>query len=366
MAKRARLTVDDVVQQCVDSDDDYADYDLDPDEPVMEGSDDEFSDLEGDESDDDLDESNLDTMHDTASSSAGTSTLGQESTWSTTIKRLNIRSFTSPVGPTQDISSSPLKVFDLFFSPDLIEKIVKESNAYAKTAMGDEKYEKWSKITVDELKAFLGFSVLMGINHLPSLNDYWSRDPHLRYAPVADRITRDRFRDISRYLHFVDNDTLVPRGEDGHDRLGKVRPLVDHLSTKFAQAYQPHRDIAVDEAMIKFQGRSSLKQYMPLKPTKRGIKVWVAADSTNGYFSRFEVYTGKKNNTTEHGLGARVVKTLTSDLKGKYHHVYFDNYFTSLKLLEDLEKDNIYACGTARKDRKGFPPQLKKPNLKNR
>ncbi len=49
-----------------------------------------------------------------------------------------------------------------------MERIVKESNAYA---MGDEKYDKWSKITVEELKAFLGFSVLMGINHLPSLND---------------------------------------------------------------------------------------------------------------------------------------------------------------------------------------------------
>ena len=158
----------------------------------------------------------------------------------------------------------------------------------------------------------------------------------------------------------------MPRGEEGHDRLGKVRPLIDHLSTKFAEVYQPHRDIAVDEAMIKFQGRSSLKQYMPLKPTKRGIKVWVAADSTNGYFSRFEVYTGKKGNTTEHGLGARVVKTLTSDFKGKHHHVYFDNFFTSLQLLEDLEKDQIYACGTARKDRKGFPEMLKKAKLKNR
>ena len=70
-------------------------------------------------------------------------------------------------------------------------KIVKESNNYAKSAMSDEKYDKWLEITVDELKAFLGFSVLMGINHLPSLNDYWSRDPRLWYAPVADRITRD-------------------------------------------------------------------------------------------------------------------------------------------------------------------------------
>ena len=247
-----------------------------------------------------------------------------------------------------------------------MERIVTESNAYAKAAMGNDKFDKWSKITVPELKTFLGFSVLMGINHLPSLNDYWSRDPRLRYAPVADRITRDQFREISRYLHFVDNDTLVPRGEDGHDRLGKVRPLIDHLSTKFAEAYEPHRDISVDEAMIKFQGRSSLKQYMPLKPTKHGIKVWVAADSTNGYFLRFEIYTGKKNNTTEHGLGARVVKTLTADFKGKHHHVYFDNFFSSLKLLEDLEEDKIYGCGTARKDRKGFPTQLKKPRLKNR
>ena len=127
---------------------------------------------------------------------------------------------------------------------------------------------------------------------------------------------------------------------------------MDHLFTKFAEAYEPHRDISVDEAMIKFQGRSSLKQYMPLKPTKRGIKVWVAADSTNGYFSTFE-----KNNTTEHGLGARVVKTLTADFKGKHHHVYFDNFFTSLKLLEDLDEDKIYGCGTGRKDRKGFSTQ---------
>lgn len=46
MAKRALLDV----QQCFDSDDDCMD-DYDPDEHVMEGSDDEFSDLEGNESD---------------------------------------------------------------------------------------------------------------------------------------------------------------------------------------------------------------------------------------------------------------------------------------------------------------------------
>ena len=78
------------------------------------------------------------------------------------------------------------------------------------------------------------------------------------------------------------------------------------------------------------------------------------------------MYTGKKDGSVEKGLGARVVKDLTSSLKGKYHHVYFDNFFTSSQLLTDLKRDGIYSCGTARKDRKGFPEALKKPKLSKR
>ena len=286
--------------------------------------------------------------------------------WSSTLHPITIDPFTSPVGPTVPISASPLEVLELFFSSDLLEEIVDQSNIYAKQVMGDEDFKKWRRITVQELKAFLGFHILMAINHLPSLDDYWRRDPLLHYAPIADRITRDRFRELSRYLHFADNDSLLPRDAPGYDRLGKVRPVIEHLSTKFAALYEPHREVAIDEAMIKFQGRSSLKQYNPMKPIKRGIKVWVLADSHNGYFMRFQVYTGKDGNRVEHGLGERVVKTLTSELKGKHHHTFFDNFFTSEKLVQDLLADDIYACGTARKDRKGFPPTLKQAKLSTR
>ena len=87
-------------------------------------------------------------------------------------------------------------------------------------------------------------------------------------------------------------------------------------------------------------------------------------DSHNGYFSQFEVYTGKNGNTAETGLGTRVVKTLTAELKGRCHHVFFDN-FTS-EHLQDLLADEIYSSGTARKDRKGFLPVLKQVKLPNR
>ena len=245
---------------------------------------------------------------------------------------MTIRKFTSHVGPTISIPDTPLDVFELFFSLSLQEMIVHESNRYAKQAMGEEQYSKWKIVSVEELKAFFGFLILMGIDHLPSLNDYWSKDPLLHYAPVADRIPRLRFREITRYLHFVNNDDLSPRGNPAHDRLGKVRPLISHLGNKFATLYDPSKEVSVDEAMIKFQGRSSLKQYMPKKPIKRGIKVWVLGDSTNGYFSRFDIYQGREENR-EVGLSEHVVKKLTKELKHKYHHVFFDNYFTSLKLL---------------------------------
>ena len=94
--------------------------------------------------------------------------------------------------------------------------------------MGQEKYQSWSKITVEELKAFLGFSVLMSINSLPAMKDYWKCDPTYHYAPIASRISRDRFFEESRYLHFVDNDTLEPRESPSYDRLGKVHLLIDY------------------------------------------------------------------------------------------------------------------------------------------
>ena len=78
------------------------------------------------------------------------------------------------------------------------------------------------------------------------------------------------------------------------------------------------------------------------------------------------MYTGKKKGAVEHHLGARVVKDLTKELEGKWHHVYFNNFFMSFSLLSDLEKSGIYGCGTARKDRRGFPEKLKTAKFKNK
>ena len=99
--------------------------------------------------------------------------------------------------------------------------------------------------------------------------------------------------------------------------------------------------------------------------TRTGKKVWVLADSHNGYFHMLQVYTGKEG-SGEKQLRESVVKDLTRHLVGKNHYVFFDNFFTSEQLLQDLLCDGIFAYETARKDRRGFPAVLKNVKLKNR
>ena len=236
--------------------------------------------------------------------------------------------------------------------------ITEQSNIFAAQCMGEETFDKWSKITTVELKAYLGFYILMGLVRLPSMYDYWSTNPIYRYSVIADRITRDRFFEIHRYLHFVDNTTLSAYGSTTYDKIGKVRPLIDYLNDRFVSMYDPHCEVSIDEAMIKFKGRSSMKQYMPKKPIKRGFKAWMRGDGINGYISELEIYAGKETEKGEKGLGKHVVEKLTKRLVGRHHHIYFDNFFTSIPLLLSLKQEGLYGCGTMKSNRLGFPAQF--------
>ena len=80
----------------------------------------------------------------------------------------------------------------------------------------------------------------------------------------------DRFKVLLNYLHLDDNTTCIPRGDPGHDRLHKVRPLLTQATDIFSRDYIPNRNMSIDEAMVGFKGKS--KQYIPMKPTKRRYK----------------------------------------------------------------------------------------------
>ena len=284
--------------------------------------------------------------------------------WTSERSPVTVRPFTGRAGPASPIPACILLIFKLIFTSTLMESIVEQTNLYARQTMGDLAYQRWTPVTDEELWAYLGFSILMAVNRLPSIGDYWKTDELFHYSPVAGRISRDRFYDISRYLHFVDNTSLPPRNDPCFSRLQKVQPVITSVMEACMTTYNPSVNLSIDEAMISFKGRASIKQYMPQKPTKRGIKVWMRSDSLNGYVSQFSVYTGKEGNTAEVGLGGNVVRKLTRSVTGKNHCLFMDNFFTSVPLFLQLLDDRIYACGTIRRDRKFLPVDLKQVSKK--
>ena len=111
--------------------------------------------------------------------------------------------------------------------------------------------------------------------------------------------------------------------------------------------------------MIKFKGRLGMKQYMLMKPVKRGIKVWVCTEASSSFVCDFQVYTGKRQDgAAEQNLGYRVVHDLTRNFTGRNHHVFYVNFFLTVKLTEDLLEEGIYLCASLRANRKDFPKEL--------
>ena len=227
-----------------------------------------------------------------------------------------------PCGPTVLLSHNSREIFRLFFTSSLLSLISEQTNLYAKQVLTPEAFDKYEPITPREIEAYFGFMILMGINQLPTLHDYWRKDSTYHYSPIADRIPRDRFMEISRFLHFTNNsDYMYQRTDPNYDRLWKIRPVITAISKKFLNTYNPHNTVSIDKAMIPFKGGCSLKQYLPLKPVKRGIKVWVRADAINGYVSELNVYVGKQGIKTEKHLCEKVVKQLTRSLVNNYYTI---------------------------------------------
>ncbi|XP_066924661.1 piggyBac transposable element-derived protein 4-like [Clytia hemisphaerica] len=181
------------------------------------------------------------------------------------------------------------------------------------------------------MKAYLGIIIAMGMGKLPNCSDYWKKG--VTNMPWFSSImTRDRFQKLSTYFHLVDNKTAVNKGDPKYSKLFKLGGLENKISKAFFEHYHPGQDLSTDEQMIGMKGR-------------------------------FQIYTGASESGAEQGLASRVVFNLMEPYLDKAYHLYVDNFYTSLKLLQDLEKRKTYACGTVRINRGEFPQSFKEAKL---
>jgi len=210
--------------------------------------------------------------------------------------------------------------------------------------------------------ALLGINVAMGIGKLPSYDDYWSTGV-TRMPWFTSIMNRDRFRELCKYFHLVDNRATLDKDDPNFSKLFKLGGLEKSITQSFSEHYHPGKNLSIDEQMIGMKGRVSFIQYMPKKPKKFGIKLWACCDSESSYCLAFQIYTGASDNGAEQGLSKRVVYDLMESYLDKAYRLYVDNFYTSLKLIQDLEARRTYACGTIRINRGEFPKAFKEAKL---
>ena len=282
-----------------------------------------------------------------------------------------LNDFASLAGPRNipdDISEVGL--FQLYFSDDLIDMIVTETNRYAVQmtqkfggqALPHSRYARWRPTTRPEMKAFLALLLLMGVSKRSSYALYWSTDPLLEMPGFRKVMARDRFLAILTFFHLNNNEEALPRDDPQHDKIHKFRPLIDMLLPLWQRYFVPAKEVSVDESMIPFKGRTHLMQYMPAKPNKWGLKAWGLADSKTGYMWNWSLYTGKDNQRPQGeqpGLAHRVVTQLAAPLYNRGHVLYMDNFFSSPTLFQELADNQMGACGTFRLNRRGVPDRAK-------
>ena len=95
------------------------------------------------------------------------------------------------------------------------------------------------------------------------------------------------------------------------------------------------------------------------------MQAWILSDFRTGYCSNLDIYAGLLGKETDM-LDRNIVLSWIW-----YHHVmtlviilYFDNYYTSPVVIEDLASNHFGACGTLYVSRKEIPQPIPKPKLK--
>lgn len=232
--------------------------------------------------------------------------------------------------------------FKLFFDDKVCDLIMKESVKYSQ----QENVHNFSLDSKD-LHRFVGILFLTGYHSLPLIQHYWSNDPDKGLSIVRQSMTRNRFQQIKRFLHFCDNQNI-----DKNDPFFKVRPLFNILNMNFMQFGVWAHTLSIDEEMVPYFGRHSAKMFIKGKPVRYGFKLWCLA-SASGYLFSFYPYAGaSEKRTSGYLLGEEVVLKLVENIAvPKNHRLFFDNYFTSLRLMKELKDMGLAAAGTIQENR---------------
>nr|XP_022913022.1 piggyBac transposable element-derived protein 3-like [Onthophagus taurus] len=173
--------------------------------------------------------------------------------WRKREKKTEIPGYDYPeeiIGDTFATCNNPTDYF-LTLMSNCVKEITFQSN------LNVTQRNKTLNLKEEELLCFIGKNFLMGYHSLPSYELFWSNAEDLGVPLVVRTMTRNKFQEILSYLHVNDN-SIIPKNNT--DKLYKIRLNFKTLNRQLCRYYHGTSQLVVDESMIIFKGRSSVKQ----------------------------------------------------------------------------------------------------------
>ena len=174
------------------------------------------------------------------------------------------------------------KIFSLFFNNDVLSTIRDNTNKYAECHPSEDDkpfIRKWAKITVPELRAYIGVYIWMGLYPETTVKDFWNTD--IDKGPVHERIRQaislKRWQQIDRFLRICspeEPETLYIK-----TLFEKLEPLSDTLRWLFKQYWAIGTHLAINKTIQRFMGRAKEIVNISSKLTPESFKIWVLANA---------------------------------------------------------------------------------------
>lgn len=205
-----------------------------------------------------------------------------------------------PTGLTRYSSqfSTIKEAFELFFSQDILDVILSETNRKAESYYA-RNGKVFRPIVQEELEAFIGLLIIFGAwrSAREPICALWSQDPSLCRPIVSSAMSRNRFQQIMSFLRFDNFDTREERKRT--DKFAPIRDVFDGFVSNCKKSLNPSEHLCVDEQLVPFRGKAPFRVYMKSKPDKYGLKIWALADCSSAYTANMQIYLGKLNHITK-------------------------------------------------------------------
>jgi hypothetical protein len=264
--------------------------------------------------------------------------------------------FTGVSGPHHTLpvaTALPFEYFCLLIPMFFWERWAQYTNTKAEMEIKPDTKSKWRKTNAAEMRAWVGSVIWWTLGATQSVHCFWKDD--------YDRNLIKKWFSAFRWLQLKRFFKVSNPDEDEQkkgDKLQKIREIWDAFICRSKMYFWPSQQVGVDEAIKRFKGRCSFKQYIKSKPVRWGLKVFCLCCSITGYLWNATVYVGKyqeeEDKKKERSATHQTVRNLLQPLASKNHIVHMDNWFTSIPLFNDLATMQIWSCGTVRVNRKGL------------